>query len=97
FHVTGVQTCALPISILADEVYGTLVYDGGTHAPSFLAIADDEDAVFAINSFSKPWAMTGWRIGWLVHPKRVEPAAAAMAQCNNRSEERRVGKGGREA
>jgi len=71
------------IAILADEVYGTLVYDGATHAPSFLTIADDEDAVFAINSFSKPWAMTGWRIGWLVHPRRAEPAAAAMAQCNN--------------
>jgi aspartate aminotransferase len=71
------------IAILADEVYGTLVYDGAAHAPSFLSIADDEDAVFAINSFSKPWAMTGWRIGWLVHPKSVEPAAAAMAQCNN--------------
>jgi aspartate/methionine/tyrosine aminotransferase len=71
------------IAILADEVYGTLVYDGAKHAPSFLSIADEEDAVFAINSFSKPWAMTGWRIGWLVHPKSVEPAAAAMAQCNN--------------
>lgn len=71
------------IAILADEVYGTLIYDGAKHAPSFLSIADDEDAVFAINSFSKPWAMTGWRIGWLVHPRRVEPAAAAMAQCNN--------------
>jgi aspartate/methionine/tyrosine aminotransferase len=71
------------IAILADEVYGTLIYDGAKHAPSFLSIADDEDAVFAINSFSKPWAMTGWRIGWLVHPKSVEPAAAAMAQCNN--------------
>ncbi|HET7084915.1 MAG TPA: pyridoxal phosphate-dependent aminotransferase [Rhizomicrobium sp.] len=71
------------IAILADEVYGTLIYDGAGHAPSFLALADDEDAVFAINSFSKPWAMTGWRIGWLIHPKRVEPAIAAMAQCNN--------------
>ena len=71
------------IAIIADEVYGTLVYGGAAHAPSFLTIADDEDAVFAVNSFSKPWAMTGWRIGWLVHPKSVEPAAAAMAQCNN--------------
>jgi aspartate aminotransferase len=71
------------IAIIADEVYGTLVYDGSNHAPSFLSIADGEDAVFAINSFSKPWAMTGWRIGWLVHPKSVEAAAAAMAQCNN--------------
>lgn len=71
------------IAILADEVYGTLIYDGSAHAPSFLAIADEDDAVFAINSFSKPWAMTGWRIGWLVHPKSLEPALAAMAQCNN--------------
>ncbi len=71
------------IAILTDEVYGTLIYDGAAHAPSFLSIADEEDAVFAINSFSKPWAMTGWRIGWLTHPKSVEGAAAAMAQCNN--------------
>jgi aspartate/methionine/tyrosine aminotransferase len=71
------------IAIIADEVYGTLIYDGARHAPSFLTIADENDAVFGINSFSKPWAMTGWRVGWLVHPKRVEPAAAAMAQCNN--------------
>ena len=71
------------IAIIADEVYGTLIYDGGAHAPSFLTIAEPDDAVFAINSFSKPWAMTGWRIGWLVHPKSVEPAAAALAQCNN--------------
>jgi aspartate/methionine/tyrosine aminotransferase len=71
------------IAIIADEVYGTLIYDGAKHAPSFLTIADENDAVFGINSFSKPWAMTGWRIGWLVHPKRVEGAAAAMAQCNN--------------
>src|SRR6185503_13065267 len=57
------------IAILADEVYGTLIYDGAVHAPSFLQIADENDAVFAINSFSKPWAMTGWRIGWLTHPR----------------------------
>ena len=44
------------------------VYDGAPHAPSFLPIAEHDDAVFVINSFSKPWAMTGWRIGWLVHP-----------------------------
>lgn len=71
------------IAILADEVYGTLIYDGSRHAPSFLNIAEPDDAVFAINSFSKPWAMTGWRIGWLVHPRSLADAAAAMAQCNN--------------
>ncbi|HLY05839.1 MAG TPA: aminotransferase class I/II-fold pyridoxal phosphate-dependent enzyme [Rhizomicrobium sp.] len=56
------------IAIISDEVYGTILYDGRSHAPSFLNVAEPDDAVFVINSFSKPWAMTGWRIGWLVHP-----------------------------
>jgi aspartate aminotransferase len=56
------------IAIISDEVYGTILYDGRRHAPSFLNVAEPDDAVFVINSFSKPWAMTGWRIGWLVHP-----------------------------
>ncbi|HXL70382.1 MAG TPA: aminotransferase class I/II-fold pyridoxal phosphate-dependent enzyme, partial [Rhizomicrobium sp.] len=59
------------IAIISDEVYGTLIYDGAPHAPSFLQIASDTDPVFVINSFSKPWAMTGWRIGWLTHPKTL--------------------------
>jgi aspartate/methionine/tyrosine aminotransferase len=56
------------IAIISDEVYGTILYDERSHAPSFLEIAQPDDAVFVINSFSKPWAMTGWRVGWLVHP-----------------------------
>ena len=71
------------IAIISDEVYGTLIYDGTPHAPSFLEIADDEDAVFVINSFSKPWAMTGWRIGWLVHPKSLDQQMWMMAAANN--------------
>jgi len=69
------------IAILADEVYGTLIYDGACHAPSFLAIADDETRYSRSIPSPSPVAMTGWRIGWLVHPKSVEGAAAAMAQC----------------
>ncbi len=53
--------------ILADEVYGRIVYDRPV-APSFLEIAAPDDPVIVINSFSKSWAMTGWRIGWLTHP-----------------------------
>src|SRR5262249_41639214 len=60
------------IAIISDEVYGTLVFDGSRHAPSFLEIAAPDDPVFVINSFSKPWAMTGWRIGWLVHPAQLD-------------------------
>jgi len=71
------------IAIISDEVYGTLVYDKSPHAPSFLHIADDEDAVFVVNSFSKPWAMTGWRIGWLVHPKSLDTQMWMMSAANN--------------
>ena len=71
------------IAILSDEVYGTLVYDGRTHAPSFLSIAEPDDTVFVINSFSKPWAMTGWRIGWLVHPASLDQQMWMMSAANN--------------
>ncbi len=71
------------IAIISDEVYGTLVYDGSAHAPSFLQIANEMDNVFVINSFSKPWAMTGWRIGWLTHPKNLADAMRIMSPAAN--------------
>jgi aspartate aminotransferase len=71
------------IAIISDEVYGTLMFDGSKHAPSFLQICDPDDNVFVINSFSKAWAMTGWRIGWLVHPARLEEQLGVMTIANN--------------
>jgi len=71
------------IAIISDEVYGTMVYDGSPHAPSFLQIADENDAVFVINSFSKPWAMTGWRIGWLTHPANLAETMRVLSPANN--------------
>ncbi len=71
------------IAIIADEVYGTLTYDGSQHAPSFLAVADPDDALFVIAGFSKPFAMTGWRMGWLLHPRSLENAFEVSAQTNN--------------
>jgi aspartate/methionine/tyrosine aminotransferase len=71
------------IAIISDEVYGTLVYDGSAHAPSFLQVAEPNDAVFVVNSFSKPWAMTGWRIGWLVHPAQIDGQMWTMSAANN--------------
>ena len=71
------------IAIISDEVYGTLIYDGSPHAPSFLQIAEPDDNVFVINSFSKAWAMTGWRIGWLVHPARLEEQLGVITIVNN--------------
>ena len=59
------------IWIVADEVYARLVYDGTPAAPSFLELAEPDDALVVVNSFSKAWAMTGWRIGWMVAPPRL--------------------------
>jgi len=71
------------IAIISDEVYGTMVYDGSAHAPSFLQIAEPDDNLFVVNSFSKPWAMTGWRIGWLVHPPSLDVPMDVITIANN--------------
>ncbi|TIT20958.1 MAG: pyridoxal phosphate-dependent aminotransferase [Mesorhizobium sp.] len=54
--------------IIADEIYALFHYGHG-RAPSFIDIMADEDRILFVNSFSKNWAMTGWRIGWIrIHP-----------------------------
>jgi aspartate/methionine/tyrosine aminotransferase len=53
--------------IIADEIYGRISFDGG-RASSFHDVMDEEDRVLFIQSFSKNWAMTGLRIGWLEAP-----------------------------
>jgi aspartate/methionine/tyrosine aminotransferase len=70
------------IWIISDEVYNRLYFDGRS-APSILAIAEDSDRVISVNSFSKAWAMTGWRIGWLTHPSGVADQLGAMTQYAN--------------
>ncbi|MBN9243755.1 MAG: pyridoxal phosphate-dependent aminotransferase [Mesorhizobium sp.] len=70
------------IWIISDEVYGRLYFEGEV-APSMLQIADDEDRVLSVNSFSKAWAMTGWRIGWLTHPAGLADHIGAMTQYIN--------------
>lgn len=56
--------------LVADEVYSRIYYEGRA-APSFLQHADPEDRVISINSFSKSWAMTGWRMGWITAPESL--------------------------
>jgi aspartate/methionine/tyrosine aminotransferase len=54
--------------IIADEIYSLFHYGHG-RAPSFFDIATPEDRILFVNSFSKNWAMTGWRVGWIkTHP-----------------------------
>jgi aspartate/methionine/tyrosine aminotransferase len=54
--------------IIADEIYGRFVYDGSARAPSFRDVMSDNDKVMFVQTFSKNWAMTGWRVGWLEAP-----------------------------
>ena len=51
-----------PIFVLCDDVYRSLVYSGEYH--SFSEYQDMRDRIIVINSFSKPYAMTGWRLGY---------------------------------
>ena len=55
--------------LVADEVYERIYYAGddpGAPAPSILRLCDRDDAVHVVQSFSKAYCMTGWRVGWLV-------------------------------
>ena len=51
------------IAIVADEIYHGIIYQ----APA-ASILDHEPDAFVVNSFSKYWSMTGWRVGWVVVP-----------------------------
>lgn len=70
------------IWVISDEVYGRVVFDD-VRAPSFLDVARDDDRLFVVNSFSKSWAMTGWRLGWLVGPKVAEEVIRDIALYDN--------------
>jgi len=69
------------IWVIADEVYARLIYDR-PYAPSFIELAEPEDPVIAINSFSKTWSMTGWRLGWLTGPPSMGPVFAELNEYN---------------
>jgi aspartate/methionine/tyrosine aminotransferase len=61
--------------LIVDEIYHGLTY--GCDAHSVLEIADD---VFVINSFSKYFCMTGWRLGWMVAPQNYIDDIEKLAQ-----------------
>ncbi|ODU11366.1 MAG: aminotransferase [Thiobacillus sp. SCN 64-35] len=62
------------IALIVDEIYLALTYDGAEHS------ASRWDDVFVVNSFSKYFLMTGWRLGWLVAPAWAMPALERLAQ-----------------
>ena len=61
--------------LVVDEIYHGLTY--GLDAPSVLQV---DDSTFVLNSFSKYFGMTGWRLGWLVAPPAAVPDLEKLAQ-----------------
>ena len=67
--------------IVADDVYSRLYYQG-EYAPNFLKITEESDLLISVNSFSKAWSMTGWRLGWITAPKEMEAVLAMLTEFN---------------
>jgi aspartate/methionine/tyrosine aminotransferase len=68
--------------LIADDVYERLSFGPAGVAPSFLTLAQDDDRVISVNSFSKAWRMTGWRIGWMVLPPALTEAMGVILEYN---------------
>ncbi len=66
------------INILSDEIYELILKKEFKHYSLSLLANDLKDRIFIINGFAKGWAMTGWRIGYLVGPKDIIKASSAL-------------------
>ncbi|OAI16385.1 aminotransferase [Methylomonas lenta] len=75
FHKAITQVHQLGGCFYSDEIYHGLIYD----QPAVSALVFSDEA-FVINSFSKFFGMTGWRVGWLVVPDAFVEAAEKLAQ-----------------
>ncbi|HEX6141720.1 MAG TPA: pyridoxal phosphate-dependent aminotransferase [Geminicoccaceae bacterium] len=81
------------IWVIADEVYARIVYDRAV-APSFLSLMEEDDRLIVVNSFSKSWCMTGWRLGWLTAPPALGPTFEKLMEFNTSCAPRFVQHGG---
>jgi aspartate/methionine/tyrosine aminotransferase len=63
------------IRLVSDEIYHGIVYD----KPAATALATSDEAI-VVNSFSKYFSMTGWRLGWMVVPKDLLRTVECLAQ-----------------
>lgn len=81
------------IWVIADEVYARIVYDRPV-APSFLPRLEEDDRVIVVNSFSKSWCMTGWRLGWLTAPLALGATFEKLMEFNTSCAPRFVQRGG---
>lgn len=74
----GQWALAHGIWVISDEIYEHLLYDGAT-APSLpVVVPEMADQTIIINGVAKTYAMTGWRVGWMIGPKDVIKAATNL-------------------
>ena len=66
------------IWVVADEIYEHLVYGDAKHVSMPVAVPELADTCVVINGVAKTYAMTGWRVGWLVGPTDVVKAATNL-------------------
>lgn len=69
--------------VLSDEVYERLYFGPAEAAPSFLDQARPDDRLVVVQSFSKSFLMTGWRLGWLVLPVMAMSAMGKLIEFNS--------------
>ena len=70
--------------IVADEIYARFGFDPdrltGGRTPSFRDVMSEDDRIMFVQTFSKNWAMTGWRLGWLEAPPALAPTIEKLIQ-----------------
>jgi aspartate aminotransferase len=64
--------------VLTDEIYEHLVYGGAHHVSMPVVVPELADRCIVVNGVAKTYAMTGWRVGWLIGPADVVAAAANL-------------------
>ncbi|MBP5318354.1 MAG: pyridoxal phosphate-dependent aminotransferase [Paludibacteraceae bacterium] len=69
------ELAALDVPVISDEIYHGLIYEGEAHS-----MLEYSDKAFILNGFSKRYAMTGLRLGYLIAPKAYMPAIQKMGQ-----------------
>ena len=67
--------------LVADDAYSRLCY-GRPYAPLALSRTEPDDLVISVNTFSKAWSMTGWRLGWITAPASLEAPLAMLTEYN---------------
>lgn len=66
------------IWVVTDEIYEHLVYDDAVATPMVRAVPELADTTIVLNGVAKTYAMTGWRVGWMIGPVDVIKAAANL-------------------